>query len=598
MGTFRNLYDWCERTFWNSLGRKLASLLALYTINLGYLYVYFDQKSTITAALQNGQASAELEASINASLEAGLTAVIILSVLGLFWLIGQIIYLRFLILNPVRSMITALNEIGDEGGDFSKDLKANSHDEFRELAASYNRFAARMRQVISDIRKMTIPIALEALQVKTRIAETGGSARQQVTMTDAVFGASTEATQAINEVSRSTQIISDSTSTNLDNARISLQEMQDISAKINQVGEKVLSFNQTVEDLSHRSTVISHTAELIRGVADQTNLLALNAAIEAARAGEAGRGFAVVADEVRTLAERVNKASTEITNNISTMLTLVTHAREANGEINSDVQQTRGVVSRSAEQFERMVGDFEQTGMQLMHISSAMEQLSATNVQVHENVSSIQRLSAEVAGHMSDSEARASALSEDTEAVQELVSRFKIGIGTFDLAVDKTRSMRDVIQAELTEMSRGGIDVFDRNYQPYGNCVPPKFKLAWSDAFVQRCQKYLDITLNAIPDCNYAVAVNTDGYLSAHNAKFSKPLTGDQAIDLVGNRCYRKFDTPGELEAAQNTSPLLVRTYIRDTGEVLCYLAMPIHINGRHWGNVRVGCGVEALLKD
>src|SRR5690606_23569517 len=385
-------------------------------------------------------------------------------------------------------------------------------------------FAGKMRQIISDIRKMTIPIALEALQVKTRIAETGSSARQQVTMTDTVFGASTEATQAISEVSRSTQFISDSTSTNLDNARTSLQEMQDISAKINQVGEKVVSFNQTVEDLSDRSTVISQTAELIRSVADQTNLLALNAAIEAARAGEAGRGFAVVADEVRTLAERVNKASTEITNNVSTMLTLVTHAREANGEINNDVQQTRSVVSRSAEQFERMVGDFEQTGMQLMHISSAMEQLSATNVQVHENVTSIQRLSAEVAGHMSDSETRASALSEDTEAVQELVSRFKIGIGAFDLAVDKTRVMRDTLQAELTEMNREGIDVFDRNYQRFGNTVPTKFKLAWSDEFVRRCQKYLDITLNAIPDCNYAVAVNTDGYLSAHNAKFSKPL--------------------------------------------------------------------------
>ena len=598
MGTLRNLYDWSERTFWNSLGKKLASLLALYSVNLGYLYVYTQQKNAISTALEHGEAPAELVASINATLDSGLTAVIVLSVLGLVWLIGQILYLRHLILRPVRSMISALNEIGDDGGDFSQDLKASSHDEFRELATSYNRFAGKMRRIISDIRKMTIPIALEALQVKTRIAETGSSARQQVTMTDTVFGASTEATQAISEVSRSTQIISDSTSTNLSNARESLQEMQDISSKINQVGEKVLSFNQTVEDLSSRSARISQTAELIRSVADQTNLLALNAAIEAARAGEAGRGFAVVADEVRTLAERVNKASTEITDNISTMLTLVTHAREANGEINADVQQTRQVVSRSAEQFEHMVGDFEQTGMQLLHITSAMEQLSATNVQVHENVTSIQQLSAEVAGHMSDSETRASALSEDTEAVQELVSRFKIGIGAFDLAVDKTRVMRDTIQAELIEMSREGIDVFDRNYKPFGTTVPPKFKLAWSDEFVRRCQKYLDITLNAIPACNYAVAVNTDGYLSAHNAKFSQPLTGDDAVDLVGNRCYRKFDSPGELEAAQNTAPLLVRTYIRDTGEVLCYLAMPIHIGGRHWGNVRVGCSVEALLAD
>src|SRR5690606_4893570 len=111
MGTFWNLYDWCERTFWNSLGKKLASLLLLYTVNLGYLYVYFDQKSAISAALRDGQAPAELAASINDLLEAGLTTVILLSVLGLVWLIGQILYLRHLILTPVRSMITTLNEI-------------------------------------------------------------------------------------------------------------------------------------------------------------------------------------------------------------------------------------------------------------------------------------------------------------------------------------------------------------------------------------------------------------------------------------------------------------------------------------------------------
>ena len=597
MGILKALYDWSEKTFWNSLSKKLASFFLLYAVNLGYLYIYLEQKRYIAAALASNDVSSDVAASINASLDGGLTAIIVLSLLGLAWLVGQTLYLRHLILTPVRSMIAAFNEIGNDGGDFSQNLQPRSHDEFRDLAESYNRFAAQMRQVISDIRQMTIPIAREALLVKTRIADTGQSAREQVSMTETVFTASTEATAAISEVSRSTQIISDSTNANLDSARISLGEMQDISRKINQVGDKVQAFNQTVEDLTQRSASINQIASLIRDVADRTNLLALNAAIEAARAGEAGRGFAVVADEVRTLAERVNKASVEISGNIDTMLKLVNHTREANDEINTDVQQTRDVVSRSAQQFEGMVADFEQTGVQLLHIASAMEQLSASNVQVHENVTLIHKLSADVAGHMSDSETRTGALAQDTEAVQELVSRFKIGIGVFDLAVAKTRELRDALQAELIEMSREGIDVFDRNYQPFGNCVPPKYKLAWSEAFVQRCQKYLEAGMAATPGCNYAVGVNVDGYLSAHNLSFSKPLTGDQAVDLVGNRCYRKFENPGELRAAKNTTPLLVRTYMRDTGELLCDLAMPIYIGSRHWGNARVGCSIDALLE-
>ena len=94
----------------------------------------------------------------------------------------------------------------------------------------------------------------------------------------------------------------------------------------------------------------------------------------------------------------------------------------------------------------------------------------------------------------------------------------------------------------------------------------------------------------------YAVGVDLNGYLTAHNIKYSKPLTGDYQTDLVGNRTCRKFESPTELRAAGNTQAMLLQTYIRDTGELLCDLAMPIYVGGKHWGNVRVGCDSAVFL--
>jgi methyl-accepting chemotaxis protein len=382
---------------------------------------------------------------------------------------------------------------------------------------------------------------------------------------------------------------------NLEKARISLTEMQDISTRINAVGEKVLQFNQTVEDLSRRSENVNQFATLIKEVSDQTNLLALNAAIEAARAGEQGRGFAVVADEVRKLAERVNKATKDITENVTSMLNQVRNTRAENVIISTDIQHTREVIGRSATQFQTMVGDFDSTCEELVRISFAMADLSATNNQVHQNVKQIHDLSFIVSGRMEESSQNTTTLSISTEGIQELVSRFNIGVGSFDAVVQKIRTFRNKLQEALEEMTKQGQNMFDTHYKPYGNDQPQRYLISWGEEYTRRCLPLMEEAFKSIPACAYAVGVNADGYLSSHNAQFSKPLTGDSTVDLVGNRCNRKFNNPGELRAAKNTEPMLIRTYLRDTGEILCDIAMPIQINGRFWGNVRVGMPADTL---
>ena len=597
MEFLKRLYDWNERTFWNSLTKKLMSFLLLFFIDLGYLAIYFDQQRTVAETLKASAASAEAMQRIADSLDHGLILMITLTVVALSWNLLQILYIRYLILRPVRMIAQIFDEIARGEGDFSRNLPTITHDELRTLAEAYNRFADKMREIISEVRKMSVNIAREAVVVKRSVASTAERANQQGEIANSVFGASSEAVQAIQEVSSSADLIAHSTDSNLATARHSLAEMQEIVAKVQGVSDQLNNFNNTVGHLAERSDSIRQIAGLIKEIADQTNLLALNAAIEAARAGEMGRGFAVVADEVRKLAERVNKATEEISSNIGGMIDLVRDTQRENEVINGDIRQAREVVERSSGDFRQMVGNFERTGDQLTQIAAAMEELSATNSLVHDSVRQVHDLSVEVVGSMKDSEQTSQMLSKATESVQELVSRFKIGRGAFDFNVDKARLFRDRVQDKLTQLAASGVNVWDQDYRPQPETNPQKYLVSYCTVFEQQMQPLFEEALGSLRGGVYALIVDARGYGAIHNRKYSQPLTGNYQNDLVGNRTRRIWDDVTGQRGAKNTLPLLVQTYARDTGEILSEINLPILVGGRHWGGVRVGCDSAVLLE-
>jgi methyl-accepting chemotaxis protein len=384
----------------------------------------------------------------------------------------------------------------------------------------------------------------------------------------------------------------------LKTAQGSLIELKDVTEKINNVNQKLDNFGLTVKDLSQNSESIKEVVSLIQDISDQTNLLALNAAIEAARAGEAGRGFAVVADEVRKLAEKARTATDEIAKNVSEMLKHVNYTLSETEQINVYTQQTREVVERSSINFERMVKDFENTNSQLTTIASAIEELSLTNGEIHGRVNEIHRLTLDVTKEMEESEKSSKDLSRITEDMQEMIFRFKTGQGSYEKVIFATKQHRDLIQQKLEEMRGKGIDIFDRNYKPVPNTNPQKYKTVYDSQIDKDLQSLYDQALGEIDGATYAACVDINGYSATHNSKYSKQLTGNPETDAIWSRDKRIYNDEKGIRAARNVQQFLIQTYTTAAGETVNDLSMPIFVNGSHWGALRVGLNPTTMLKD
>ncbi|QEL54461.1 methyl-accepting chemotaxis protein [Chromobacterium paludis] len=596
MEWFWRLYTFSEKSFWNSLTKKLGSFFFISLFQLlmaGYCYYAL---SDIRATVRQSGVSPQVLARVDATVDSALYWTLGLWLLSFVFIAFMVWYLRYLIVRPLRMIIQIFNEIGAGAGDLSREIPTITYDEIRELSQSYNRFLLKMREIISNVRRMTVRIAMDSAVTRRNVSDSVGSARQQEGLAKQVSQASDQCTRGAEQVAGQTAAISSTTAENLSVARESYQELRAVTESIHDISRKVGHFNHTVEDLSQRSASIKAIVDLIKDVSEQTNLLALNAAIEAARAGESGRGFAVVADEVRKLAERVKTATDEISGNIDGMLGLVANTRQETEAITADTNQARDVISRSSEHFSKMMGDFEETASSLNQIAATMHEFMDANQQVNQHVVAINQLGQVVSQRLGETERAACELTEAAEQVQGLVSKFVIGEGAFDQALNSARAARDQVLQVLLAESQRGVDLFDQRYQPIAGTQPVKYRTSYDGKLEKALQALTDRVVGMIPGGKFCVAVDSNGYAPTHNSWYSRPLSGDAQKDLLESRDKRIFNDPAGLRAARNTQPFLLQTYSRDTGEVLSEVVMPLDLNGRHWGALRVGFDPNTLL--
>ena len=472
---------------------------------------------------------------------------------------------------------------------------ANGNIEGR-ISANINRFFGRVRDLITHARQGSVSIATDAARMNHLVLLTDAAVRRQEELASDVFESSNRVNQAVGEVAMNADAIQASTQNNLDLAQRSLEQMETVASTMRSTNEHIEHFSSTVTELHSSSMKINEIVSLINDISDQTNLLALNAAIEAARAGEAGRGFAVVADEVRKLAEKVKTATQVIGQNTQSMINLVSDTSAKTQTIVGEVTRANEYIETSAADLTTMVSEFKRTTEQLSTISGAIHNLRESNESIHHEVEEIRDHSVEISGRMKQCIDSAKTLRESTEDLQCTLADFRTGNSKFDNLHDQCIGFRDSVAGVLQRLAERGVNVFDQAYKEIPGSNPKRYTTAYDGQCDSELTRMYDDLLRQVPGLSYSLCVDNNGYAPAHNSQFSNPPTGDPAVDLGKCRHKRIFNDPVGLKLAKNQKPSLFQTYVRDTGEILSDLSMPIIINGRHWGAVRVGFKSESVL--
>jgi methyl-accepting chemotaxis protein len=346
-----------------------------------------------------------------------IAAVIMIFILAIIWLINRSITV------PLDRLTEKVEVIAN--GDLTVRLDHEGRDEIGRLGGSMNRMVEALNSMIRGIMSSADNVVGAVDVLKARAGKSADGARKQSSQSQQIAASAEEMSQTITDIARNASVASESSENARSMADSGKDIMEIVLTKVNNLFSSTEELQSMVNRLNGRVSEIGTIATVIKDIADQTNLLALNAAIEAARAGEQGRGFAVVADEVRKLAERTIKATEEITKKINAVQQESDQTAQTMAHTSEGVSESKQFITKAGQSLDVIVDVVKKVQDEITRIAAAVEEQSAASEDVAKNIEMTSAIAKDLEGVAGDVMAEVSKLTLVAEALKSSTAGFR-----------------------------------------------------------------------------------------------------------------------------------------------------------------------------
>jgi methyl-accepting chemotaxis protein len=341
-------------------------------------------------------------------------------------LIAVYLLMHKLVLHPVAEVTRSLSSIADGGGDLTRRLSTESRDEVAALAHNFNRVLEHISHIIRNVVNVNEKVRQNVSTMSHATESTVSSTSQQLREIELVATAVEELSASANEIARHAGDTAERTNATSILAEQGNEIVNSSLENVNRLTLQIESTAQKIQVLKNNSVNIGSVMEVIRTIAEQTNLLALNAAIEAARAGEQGRGFAVVADEVRSLAQKTRSSTEEIESIIVQLQRAADEAHQAMNTSTAAARDTIETASKVGGALDKIRSNISVINDMNHQIATASHQQSSVANEVSKNVTAIHALSEKVSENAQIVNTSGNQLSQESAELQKELNSFRL----------------------------------------------------------------------------------------------------------------------------------------------------------------------------